>query len=87
MDKINSRKASQTGSPTKWLHCMLVYIVIIKIGYYLSINPLSYSPPPYPNHVLIGRARDRQFIKQLIKIRDELLEDLRLPTMDKKVFY
>lgn len=53
----------------------------------LFINKSALIPPPsVPKPRIDWRARDRQFIKQLIKIRNELLEDLDSPQWTKKFF-
>ncbi|WP_180138644.1 TnsD family Tn7-like transposition protein [Acinetobacter sp. YH12043] len=51
----------------------------------LKINQTAVISPPSPLKQRIDwRARDRQFTKQLIKIRDELLDDLNSPQWTKK---
>ena len=53
----------------------------------LVINKSALTPPSsIPKPRIDWRARDRQFVKQLIKIRDELLEDLDSPQWTKKFF-
>jgi hypothetical protein len=53
----------------------------------LFINKSALTPPPsVPKPRVDWRARDRKFVKQLIKIRNELLEDLDSPQWTKKFF-
>lgn len=53
----------------------------------LFINKSALNPPPsVPKPRIDWTARDRKFVKQLIKIRNELLEDLESPQWTKKFF-
>lgn len=58
-----------------------------EVYWLLVINKSALTPPPsIPKPRIDWRARDRQFVKQLVKIRDELLEDLDSPQWTKKFF-
>lgn len=53
----------------------------------LFSNKSALNPPPsVPKPRIDWTARDRKFVKQLIKIRNELLEDLDSPQWTKKFF-
>ena len=53
----------------------------------LFSNKSALNPPPsVPKPRIDWTARDRKFVKQLIKIRNELLEDLDSPQWTKKLF-